>query len=297
MSATRQRADELTRDSYLRLWLPARKPAADPVKLAPSGRAPQPGPARTGRAGVGASAAAAVARRRSSTRSSRWSTSSFSSRNSCSPGRGRSSRGSRKAALATASASIGSDLPRARPARRSGAISLGGTRTSSSPAASSSRSSARVSCRQSSSAHNRSPPKRDAHADKLLVRASDGLLVEHPASLVDSDSRQRLLVHVHSDHDHSHRLLQRWGRPASGQTSIEAAATLLSGHARRSRDGGGDTTLASQPKDDMREWSQPPPTRVCKAHRTPPPAEDDIEFGNVTRCCSRSAAKTASAGV
>jgi len=39
----------------------------------------------------------------------------------------------------------------------------------------------------------------------------------------------------------------RWGRPASGQTSIEAAATLLSGHARRSREGGGDTTLASQP--------------------------------------------------
>src|SRR5215211_7511121 len=38
----------------------------------------------------------------------------------------------------------------------------------------------------------------------------------------------------------------RWGRPASGQTSIEAAATLLSGHARRSREGGGDTTLASQ---------------------------------------------------
>jgi hypothetical protein len=38
----------------------------------------------------------------------------------------------------------------------------------------------------------------------------------------------------------------RWGRPASGQTSIEAKATLLSGHTRRSRDGGGDTTLGSQ---------------------------------------------------
>jgi len=25
-------------------------------------------------------------------------------------------------------------------------------------------------------------------------------------------------------------------------------------------DGGGDTTLASQPSGDMREWSQPPPT-------------------------------------
>jgi len=71
------------------------------------------------------------ARRRSSTRSSRWSTSSFSSRNGCSSGRGRLSRGSRKAARATASASIASDLPRNLPARRSGAISFGGTRTSS----------------------------------------------------------------------------------------------------------------------------------------------------------------------
>ena len=43
------------------------------------------------------------------------------------------------------------------------------------------------------------------------------------------------------------RLQQKRGRPASGQTSLEAAATLLSGHARRSREGGGDTTLASQP--------------------------------------------------
>jgi hypothetical protein len=40
----------------------------------------------------------------------------------------------------------------------------------------------------------------------------------------------------------------RRGRPASGQTSLEAAARLLSGHARRSREGGGDATLASQPQ-------------------------------------------------
>ena len=30
-------------------------------------------------------------------------------------------------------------------------------------------------------------------------------------------------------------------------------AKLLSGHARRSQEGGGDTTLASQPRGDMRE--------------------------------------------
>src|SRR5215207_3306310 len=89
------------------------------------------------------------------------STSSFSSRNGCSSGRGRLSRGSRKAARATASASIASDLPRNLPARRSAAISFGGTRTSSSPAPRSSRSSARVSWRQSSSAHSR-PAGNDA---------------------------------------------------------------------------------------------------------------------------------------
>ena len=49
--------------------------------------------------------------------------------------------GSRRAARAIASASIGSDLPRVRPARRSGTVSFGGTRTSSSPTPSSCRSS------------------------------------------------------------------------------------------------------------------------------------------------------------
>jgi len=44
-------------------------------------------------------------------------------------GRGRS--GSRNAALATASASIGSDFPRVLPARRSGTVSFGETRTRS----------------------------------------------------------------------------------------------------------------------------------------------------------------------
>ena len=41
-----------------------------------------------------------------------WSTSNLSSRNAAPPGRGWSSRDSRNAALATASASIGSDFPR-----------------------------------------------------------------------------------------------------------------------------------------------------------------------------------------
>ena len=76
--------------------------------------------------------------------------------------------------------------------------------------------------------------------------------IELPAELVDRHCRQLVLVHVHPDHDHGHRLLLRWGRPASGQASLEAAAKLLSGHARRSREGGGDTTLASRHRPTVR---------------------------------------------
>jgi hypothetical protein len=73
-----------------------------------------------------------------------------------SSGCGRLRSGSRMAARAIASASIGSDLPRVRPARRSGTVNFGGTRTSCSPTLSSCRSSQPVSCRPSSTAHSRS---------------------------------------------------------------------------------------------------------------------------------------------
>ena len=70
---------------------------------------------------------------------------------------------------------------------------------------------------------------------------------------------------------------RRADRPHSRQ-----AAKLLSGHARRSREGGGDTTLASQiTRADSPKWSQPPLTRVCVVDQTPPPTENDSEFGNV----------------
>ena len=105
---------------------------------------------------------------------------------------------------------------------------------------------------------------------------------DRAAELVDGDRRQRVLVYVHSDHDHSTRLQPEEGRPANGQTSIEAKATLLSGHARRSR-----TAAATQ------HWKVSPratfgiesaaAARVCATHRTPPHAENDIEVGNVTR--------------
>ena len=83
-------------------------------------------------------------------------------------------------------------------------------------------------------------------------------------------------------HDHSDRLLNHWGRPASGQASLEAAAKLLSGHARRSREGGGDTTLASRPPRRHPGIESAAANPSLCPHRTPPPADDDSEFGNVT---------------
>src|SRR5439155_26828251 len=70
------------------------------------------------------------------------------------------------------------------------------------------------------------------------------------------------------------------GRPASGQTSIEAKATLLSGHTRRSREGGGDTTLASRQKADIRESSHRRQPELSNSNQTPHPY-GDIEFRNV----------------
>src|SRR5215216_6436531 len=75
----------------------------------------------------------------------------------------------------------------------------------------------------------------------------------------------------------------RWGRPASGQASLEAAAKLLSGHARRSREGGGDTTLASRHQPTVRNGvSRRRPESPALAGRHPS-AENDSEFRNVPR--------------
>jgi protein MpaA len=68
------------------------------------------------------------------------------------------------------------------------------------------------------------------------------------------------------------------GRPASGQTSIEAKATLLSGHARRSRVGGGDTTLDGQRQATFGKSSQPPPPESAPLTGRHHDAENDIEF-------------------
>jgi hypothetical protein len=73
---------------------------------------------------------------------------------------------------------------------------------------------------------------RSAHLERVgrwLARQEQELQVRLARELVaqcrslNRNRSQRALVRIHSDHDHSDRLLNRWGRPASGQTSIEAA--------------------------------------------------------------------------
>ena len=45
----------------------------------------------------------------------------------------------------------------------------------------------------------------------------------------------------------------------------------------------GESRAARRFSGDLLESGQPPPPRVCAPQRTPPPAENDIESGNVTR--------------
>jgi hypothetical protein len=59
----------------------------------------------------------------------------------------------------------------------------------------------------------------------------------------------------------------------SCQAPIRSRSTV-SGRRRRHNAGRSAPT-------DRPEWSQPPPTRVSCAHRTPPSADDDSECGNV----------------
>jgi hypothetical protein len=87
--------------------------------------------------------------------------------------------------------------------------------------------------------------------DRALDRPAP--LRKSAAELVDRDRSQRVLVYVHSITIIRLASNQKKERPASGQTSIEAKATLLSGHARQSREGGGDTTLASRQPTDTQE--------------------------------------------
>jgi hypothetical protein len=59
---------------------------------------------------------------------------------------------------------------------------------------------------------------------------------------------------VHPDHDHHHHPPSRWPRPASGQTSLEAKATLLSGHAPRSRSAAATQRWPVSPRATSGMW-------------------------------------------
>ena len=163
-----------------------------------------------------------------------------------------------------------------------GTVSFGGTRTSSSPRLSSCRSSQRVSCRQSSTAHKPLTVERRRPAEQLLASDRDRRLVEHPPGLVDRDRGHRLLVYVHSDHDHLDRLLLPLG--ATGErTDLNRGESHAPIRSRSTvSDGGGDTTLGSQPSGDIRNRvSRRRPSLSTTTGRCHPP-ENDIEFRNVT---------------
>jgi hypothetical protein len=73
----------------------------------------------------------------------------------------------------------------------------------------------------------------------------------------------------------------RRGRPASGQVSLEAAAKLLSGHARRSRAAAATQRWQVNPQGNMRGSSQPPPPESATLTGRHHDAENDSECGNV----------------
>ena len=192
----------------------------------------------------------------------------------------RPDRGSCNAARAIASASIASDSPRVRPAtplrrcqlRRHPHQPL--TCCRAAPARC-----PRVTCRQSSTAHNRSCLQRPTPVDQPT--ASTGPLVGNAATeLIDGDRSQRLLVYVHSDHDHHRLASYRWRRPASGQTSIEASCQAPIKSRSTVFGNGGDTTLDSQiMRTTFRNRAsrrQPEPSNSNQTAR----AQDDIEFRN-----------------
>jgi hypothetical protein len=126
---------------------------------------------------------------------------------------GNRSTPSRSAARATASASIKSDLPRSRPPRRAPAISLVATLTTRSPLTTKNRSNEPETCRQSSSAHTRSPAKPRAQSSAAAnpsIANRDRLLVHQlVGTRTDRSDRVRALVHVRTEHDHDPRPFTR----------------------------------------------------------------------------------------
>ena len=161
---------------------------------------------------------------------------------------------SRTAALATATASISSDFPGRRSARRVWPIILGATLTTRSPCPTSERSSRPETCRQSSSAHTRSPTARSSCAHRHAANIPSGsdrtVLVATilPVRRLHSRERVRALVGVRSDHDHVARpFIDEPSKADLRRTHLSRGdATLLSSHAGDPRTAVSDTTDAGQ---------------------------------------------------
>jgi hypothetical protein len=87
------------------------------------------------------------------------------------------------------------------------------------------------------------PPTNPLRPGNKLLAVARLQRVHLPTYLVDGNSGQGVLVHVHPDHDHV-LASYRWGRPTSGQASIEASCqapiksrSTVSGRRRRHNTG------------------------------------------------------------
>ena len=162
-----------------------------------------------------------------------------------------SPRPSRRAARATASASMRSDLPRSRAPRRASAMSLVGTRTTRSPRPIKKRSKEPATCRQSSSAHTRSPPRRRAQRNSSAKpRAPTPTVFSPCSSPVPAATAaivcERLWVSAPSTIIDVVLLFVLFEVDTRRTRLAGGAATLLSSHAGHPRPATSDTTKGSQ---------------------------------------------------
>jgi hypothetical protein len=135
-----------------------------------------------------------------------------------------------------------------------------------------------ASIRQSSTAHNRSPPSVRAHA--TTAPSTDPLRspTVRPSSSTAPPSASTCVRPLRSRSFDSPPPTMRGDRRAD-RPQIEAKATLLSGHARRSRVSGGDITLASQPSGDVRNRVTRRQPELSASNQTAHPY-GDTELGN-----------------
>ena len=185
---------------------------------------------------------------------------------------GSASMPSRSAARATASASMRSDLPRSRPARRASLISFVATRTTRSPLASRNRSKEPDTCRQSS----KRPDPLAAEAarpvqqrEKPGIADLDRLLAAAPRRSPRRSPRRCVTACACPPRARSSAAVLLFSTDSwtlGGQGLLEGAATLLSSHAEPSRTG-----------DERHcERKSGPPADSLKQRVSSPPARDHL---------------------